>query len=80
KKIIISENNAETADKKTNGGLSDGGIKAGSADKTLSDKKESARFETRHRVSDETSEIGRVFGTIERETVKPVYKSIDESV
>ena len=25
-------------------------------------------------------EIGRVFGTIERETVKPVYKSIDESV
>ena len=80
KKIIISENNAETADKTSKDRLSDGSMKAGSADKTLSDKKESARFETRHRVSDETSEIGRVFGTIERETVKPVYKSIDESV
>ena len=80
KKVIISENNAETADKKTNGGLSDGGIKAGSADKLLSDKEGAARSETKRRVSDETSEIGRVFGTIERETVKPIYKSIDESV
>jgi hypothetical protein len=36
--------------------------------------------EAKSGVSDETSEIGKFFGEIERETVKPIFRSIDESV
>ena len=53
---------------------------AGKPAEDAGNKKGPVENESKSGVSDETSEIGKFFGEIERETVKPIFRSIDESV
>ena len=75
KKVIITEdsNNEKR-------GLPNRSEKVGRADNEEEKKDEAMMPEAKRGVSDETSEIGKFFGEIERETVKPIFRSIDESV
>ena len=74
RKVIITEDSNKADD-----GFP-GSKKVGRADDAEGKKDEAMMPEAKSRVSDETSEIGKFFGEIERETVKPIFRSIDESV
>ena len=74
KKVIITEDSNKADDGYP------GSKKNGRADDAEGKKDESMMPEAKSGVSDETSEIGKFFGEIERETVKPIFRYIDESV